>query len=231
MVAAAGADYLKIDRRCSRTRRLLRLWQGRDGLNATGRPVYVSLCGWNTWPPRSAPRSVTRASRATAPTGARSPTASTRTRRWASTPRRAAGTTRTSSKARAWAPTTRRPTRRLLRQGGHSAGQGWCAPPRSPPGVSARGRRVRSPAARALTARPPARAPPTRYQSEAQSRAQFTMWAVMAAPLLISADVGQVRSPLRPDTIARRRSAHHTCAPAPPRRPTSAGRADARGLA
>jgi hypothetical protein len=28
--------------------------------------------------------------------------------------------------------------------------------------------------------------------SELQSRAQFSMWAVMSAPLLISADVGQV---------------------------------------
>jgi len=30
------------------------------------------------------------------------------------------------------------------------------------------------------------------YQTEQQSRAQFSMWAVMSAPLLISADVGQV---------------------------------------
>ena len=30
------------------------------------------------------------------------------------------------------------------------------------------------------------------YQSEHQSRAQFSMWSIMSAPLLISADVGQV---------------------------------------
>ena len=32
------------------------------------------------------------------------------------------------------------------------------------------------------------------YQSEAQGRAQFSLWAVMSSPLLISADVGQARA-------------------------------------
>ena len=35
------------------------------------------------------------------------------------------------------------------------------------------------------------------HLSESQSRAQFSMWAVMSAPLLISADVGQARREAR----------------------------------
>ena len=40
----------------------------------------------------------------------------------------------------------------------------------------------------------PARIPQSRewYLTERQQRAQFSLWAVMSSPLLISADVGQV---------------------------------------
>ena len=50
--ARAGADYLKVDS-CGGSQDHetafgdYKKW--RDGLNATGRHIYFSLCGWNTW--------------------------------------------------------------------------------------------------------------------------------------------------------------------------------------
>ena len=57
-LAAAGADYLKVDSCCGsqdHKEAFADYGKWRDGLNATGRPVYFSLCGWNTWRAHSCP--------------------------------------------------------------------------------------------------------------------------------------------------------------------------------
>ena len=51
-LADAGADYLKEDSCCGSQDHATAFSdyaEMRDALNATGRPVYFSLCGWNTW--------------------------------------------------------------------------------------------------------------------------------------------------------------------------------------
>jgi alpha-galactosidase len=51
-LAAAGADYLKVDRCCGAQDHEVAFadyGKWRDGLNAAGREVYLSLCGWHTW--------------------------------------------------------------------------------------------------------------------------------------------------------------------------------------
>ena len=51
-LADAGADYLKEDSCCGsqdHATAFADYAQMRDALNATGRPIYFSLCGWNTW--------------------------------------------------------------------------------------------------------------------------------------------------------------------------------------
>ena len=48
-LAAAGADYVKVDSCCGSPDpdvAFADYGRGRDGFNATGRPVYFSLCGW-----------------------------------------------------------------------------------------------------------------------------------------------------------------------------------------
>ena len=50
--ARAGVDYLKVDS-CGGSQDHATAFadysKWRDGLNGTGRPIYLSLCGWNTW--------------------------------------------------------------------------------------------------------------------------------------------------------------------------------------
>ena len=50
--ASVGADYAKIDS-CGGSQdhniAFSDYAKWRDGFNATGRPIYFSLCGWNTW--------------------------------------------------------------------------------------------------------------------------------------------------------------------------------------
>ena len=51
-IVNAGADYLKVDSCCASQDHKTAFTQYglfRDALNATGRPVYLSLCGWNDW--------------------------------------------------------------------------------------------------------------------------------------------------------------------------------------
>ena len=51
-MAAAGADYVKEDSCCGSQQHDVAMRQYaemRDALNASGRPIYFSLCGWNTW--------------------------------------------------------------------------------------------------------------------------------------------------------------------------------------
>merc|ERR1711935_525747 len=51
-LANAGADYLKVDSCCGDQDHAIAFndyGKWRDGLNATGRDVYFSLCGWETW--------------------------------------------------------------------------------------------------------------------------------------------------------------------------------------
>jgi len=51
-LADAGADYLKVDSCCGDQNHQTAFsdyGKWRDGLNATGRKVILSLCGWNTW--------------------------------------------------------------------------------------------------------------------------------------------------------------------------------------
>ena len=51
-LADAGADYLKEDSCCgdqNHTVAFADYAEMRDALNATARPIYFSLCGWNTW--------------------------------------------------------------------------------------------------------------------------------------------------------------------------------------
>ncbi len=51
-MVAAGADYLKIDSCCGsqdHATAFTEYGMFRDALNATGKPVYFSLCGWEEW--------------------------------------------------------------------------------------------------------------------------------------------------------------------------------------
>ena len=51
-MAAAGADFVKEDSCCATQQHdaaFSEYAEMRDGLNATGRPIYFSLCGWNPW--------------------------------------------------------------------------------------------------------------------------------------------------------------------------------------
>ena len=51
-MAAAGADFVKEDSCCGSQQHdvaLREYAEMRDALNATGRPIFFSLCGWNSW--------------------------------------------------------------------------------------------------------------------------------------------------------------------------------------
>lgn len=52
MVNHAGADYLKIDSCCGDQTHSVAFSdyaKFRDAMNATGKQVYFSLCGWHDW--------------------------------------------------------------------------------------------------------------------------------------------------------------------------------------
>lgn len=52
MVNHAGADYLKIDSCCGNQTHAVAFSdyaKFRDAMNATGKPVWLSLCGWEEW--------------------------------------------------------------------------------------------------------------------------------------------------------------------------------------
>jgi alpha-galactosidase len=159
-IAAAGADFLKVDSCCGNQNHEVafsdyRKW--RDGLNATGRQVYFSLCGWETW---------------YAPVGA--------------------------SLGNSW---------RIAGDGTNWPALSNCINLNSQLQKYARPGAWNDPdllqgtgvGSNDKTTNPrgcfdPATMPQTQgwYQTEQQSRAQFSMWSVMSAPLIISADVGQV---------------------------------------
>lgn len=159
-LANAGADYLKVDSCCGdqdHATAFSDYGKWRDGLNATGRDVYFSLCGWNTW---------------YAPVG--------------------------DSLGNSW---------RIAGDGTNWGALSNCINQNSQLQMYARPGAWNDPdllqgtgkGSNDLKTNPsgcydPATMRQTQgwYQSTAQAKAQFTMWAMMAAPLLIAADPGQV---------------------------------------
>eukprot|EP00042_Codosiga_hollandica_P033938 m.233308 g.233308 ORF g.233308 m.233308 type:complete len:553 (+) comp54289_c0_seq2:1-1659(+) len=144
--AAAGADYLKEDSCCGSQDHAVAFQEYatmRDALNATGRPIYFSLCGWESW---------------YAPVGA-----------YLGNQWRIAGDGQ-NWEALVNCINVNAPLSPF-------AGPGhWNDPDLlQNTGVGSYG--------------------PDRqnwYQSDLQSRSQFSMWCIMAAPLLISADISAV---------------------------------------
>ena len=159
-LSVAGADYLKVDSCCGsqdHSTAFSDYGKWRDGLNATGRPVYFSLCGWNTW---------------------YAPVGDSLGNSW-----RIAGDG-TNWGALSNCINLNSKLQQYARPGA------WNDPDLlQGTGVGSNDR-----ATNPSGCYDPEHIPQAKgwYQTEAQSRAQFSMWAVMSAPLLISADVGQV---------------------------------------
>lgn len=155
--ANAGADYLKVDSCCGSQDHDIAFsdyGKWRDGLNESGRHVYLSLCGWYTW---------------YAPQGAN-----------------LGNSWRIAGDGTNWGALSNCINSNVdLHQ--YAAPGAWNDPdllqgtgigsndfPQNPHGCY---RKEDIPQAKNW------------YQSEKQGRAQFSMWAVMSAPLIISADV------------------------------------------
>ena len=159
-LAAAGADYLKVDS-CGGSQdhptAFSDYGKWRDGLNATGRPVYLSLCGWYDW---------------YAPTGAS-----------------LGNSWRIAGDGTNWGALSNCANLNSKLQAYAKPG-GW----NDPDLLQGTGVGSNDKATNPNGCFDPKYIPQSKnwYQNESQSRAQFTLWAVMAAPLLISADVGQV---------------------------------------
>ena len=159
-IAEAGADYLKVDSCCGspdHSTAFADYGRWRDGLNATGRPIYLSLCGWYTWyaPMGNALGNSWRIAGDGTNWGALSNCINLNAQLTA------------YSSPGAWNDPD-------LLQG---TGVGSNDKTTNPSGCFDR---ALIPQANDW------------YQTEVQSRAQFSMWCIMSAPLLISADVGQV---------------------------------------
>ena len=159
-LAAAGADYLKVDSCCGsqdHSTAFADYGRWRDALNATGRGIYYSLCGWHTW---------------YAPVGDQLGNS------W-----RIAGDG-TNWGALSNCINENVPLQQYARPGA------WNDPDLlQGTGVGSNDADTNPRGCFIAKDIPQSRG---WYQSEQQSRAQFSMWAVMSAPLLISADVGQV---------------------------------------
>jgi alpha-galactosidase len=159
-LADAGADYLKVDSCCGDQDHGVAFsdyGKWRDGLNATGRPVVFSLCGWHTW---------------YAPQG------------------NALGNSwRIAGDGTNWGALSNciNLNAQLQQYASHGA---WNDPDLLQGTGVGSNDKATNPQGCYDKANYPQAA--DWYQTEAQSRAQFSMWCVMSAPLLISADVGQV---------------------------------------
>ena len=156
----AGADYLKEDSCCGDQDHSTAFGdyaKMRDALNATGRPVYFSLCGWNSW---------------------YAPKGDSLGNSW-----------RIAGDGRNWGAlsnciNTNAPLGQYARPGA------W----NDPDLLMSTGKGSNDLAQNPSGCFDAAKIPQADnwYQTELQSRAQMSAWAVMSGPLLISADVGQV---------------------------------------
>jgi len=158
--ADAGADYLKEDSCCGsqdHTTAFGDYAEMRDALNKTGRPIYFSLCGWNTW---------------YAPEGDR-----------------LGNSWRIAGDGTNWGALSN-----CINQ--NSKLQQYALPGawNDPDLLQGTGRGSNDKATNPSGCFDPSTMRQTAdwYQSIQQAKAQFTMWAIMSAPLLISADPGQV---------------------------------------
>jgi len=141
-----GMDYLKEDSCCGtqdHPTAFAEYGLMRDALNATGRPVYFSLCGWNSW---------------YAPVGYS-----------------IGNSWRIAGDGDNW-PALSNCINVIAQVYNYSTPGGWNDPDLLiGTGIGSYG--------------------PDRggwYQTDLQSRSQFTMWCIFPAPLLISADIGSV---------------------------------------
>ena len=158
-IAGAGADYLKEDSCCGspdHDEAFGDYATMRDALNATGRPVYFSLCGWYAW---------------YAPAGAS-----------------LGNSWRIAGDGTNWGALSECANiNAQLTQ--YAAPGAW----NDPDLLQGTGKGSNDRSTNPAGCFDPARIPQSAdwYQTEAQARAQFSLWCVMSSPLLISADVGQ----------------------------------------
>eukprot|EP01065_Artemidia_motanka_P009702 TRINITY_DN1500_c0_g1_i1.p1 TRINITY_DN1500_c0_g1~~TRINITY_DN1500_c0_g1_i1.p1 ORF type:complete len:436 (+),score=140.86 TRINITY_DN1500_c0_g1_i1:45-1352(+) len=155
----AGMDYLKEDSCCGsqdHDTAFADYGSMRDALNASGRPVYFSLCGWNTW---------------YAPKGDQ-----------------LGNSWRISGDGTNW-PALSICVNKNAYLGQYAKPGAW----NDPDLLQGTGAGSNDYPANPSGCFDASKIPQARewYQTEQQARAQFSMWAVMSAPLLISADVGQ----------------------------------------
>jgi len=159
-LADAGADYVKIDSCCGsqdHTTAFNDYGKWRDGMNKTGREMYLSLCGWNTW---------------YAPVGDK-----------------LGNSWRIAGDGTNWGALSNCINLNSKLQQYASLG-GWNDPDLlQGTGIGSNDLATNPSGCYVAKSIPQAKG---WYQTELQSRAQFSMWAIMSAPLLISADVGQV---------------------------------------
>ena len=179
--AAAGADYAKIDS-CGGSQdhdtAFSDYSKWRDGFNKTGRPIYFSLCGWHTW---------------YAPVGAKLGNS------W----RIAGDGTNWYVFFSFYFSLSLSLTQLFFFRGAlsncinqnvdlqeYASPGAWNDPDLLQGTGVGSNDRDKNPSGCFVAAEIPQSN--GWYQTEQQSRAQFSMWSVMASPLLISADVGQV---------------------------------------
>ena len=160
-LADAGADYLKVDSCCGsqdHDTAFSDYGKWRDGLNATGRPVVLSLCGWNTW---------------------YAPKGDSLGNSW-----------RIAGDGTNWGALSNCINLNVDLQQYASPGA-WNDPDLlQGTGVGSNDKATNPNGCYRKEDIPQAKG--WYMQTELQSRAQFSMWAIMSAPLLISADVSQV---------------------------------------
>jgi len=159
-LANVGADYLKIDSCCGSQDHQTAFndyGKWRDGLNKTGREIYFSLCGWNTW---------------YAPEG-----------------NQLGNSWRIAGDGTNWGALSNCINLNSKLQQYASPGA-WNDPDLlQGTGIGSNDKATNPSGCYEKKNIPQAKG---WYQSELQGRAQFSMWSIMSAPLLISADVGQV---------------------------------------
>ena len=160
-LADAGADYLKVDSCCGSQDHATAFsdyGKWRDGLNATGRAVAFSLCGWHKW---------------YAPEGAR-----------------LGNSWRIAGDGTNWGALSNCINSNVALQ--QYAHPGAWNDPDLLLGTGVGSNDLATNPNGCFKASEIPQADAWYMTSELQSRAQFSMWAVMSAPLLISADVSQV---------------------------------------
>jgi len=159
-MVAAGADLVKVDSCCGSQQREAAMGDYaafRDALNATGRPVFLAVCGWNAWYARRG---------------------HTLGHSW-----------RIALDGTNWGALSHcaNVNARLSK---HASPGGW----NDPDLLQGTGKGSNDLPSNPHGCFDPSRIPQSRdwYLSERQVRAQMTLWAVMSAPLIISADPSQV---------------------------------------